>query len=102
MDTVLSYLTIPYGLKFEHLKLARDRQSGQLVFDRDAINAVCDANGLDSEAFLAMPQVKLAAILAAWYAAACYAGAPCDLAVEQLLTDIADEALPSGEGMCLH
>lgn len=102
MDTMLTYLTIPYGLKFEHLNLARDPQSGALLFDRAVINAVCNENGLDSEAFLTMPQVKLAAVLAAWYVAACHAGAACDPVAEQLLTNIADEALPSSEGMRLH
>ena len=45
--------TIPNGLKFEDLALARDPVTGTVRFDLAPIQAICDVSALDLVALLA-------------------------------------------------
>lgn len=87
-------ITIPDGVRFADLKLARDPVSGDLEFDWAPIERVCEASGLDVAVFRDSHEDNVGGLLVAWYAAARANGEPVDVVQEAILAEVqAEDAL---------
>lgn len=78
--------TIPDGLVFSDLKLARDTD-GYVSFDWSPVEAICKANGLDVDVFREGPEENVAALILAWYLAQRQRGGALDLVQEDIIEE---------------
>lgn len=84
-------LTIPDGVRFADLRLAREPDNGDLSLDWAPVERICAASGLDLAVFRDAPEDNLAALVVAWYAQARAAGEPADATAEDLIAETAAE-----------
>lgn len=79
-------ITIPDGVRFADLRLARD-PDGHVSFDWRPVELICAASGLDIEVFRAGPEDNVAGLLVAWYLSARAAGEPPDPVQDDLIAE---------------
>ena len=79
-------ITIPDGVRFADLRLARD-PDGHVSFDWRPVELICAASGLDIEVFRAGPERNVAGLLAVWYLVARAEGEPPDPVQDDLITE---------------
>lgn len=84
-------ITIPEGLDFEALQLARDPITGEVEFDRSPIDEICAASGIDPALFWQSPEDNLAGLIILWYAEHRARGGAPDPVQEQLLAEVQAE-----------
>ena len=90
-------VTIPDGVEFADLCLARDGNDGQVRFKIAPIEAICEASDLDLGEILQDPQPLVGLLIAAWYAAHRERGGAPDPVQEDLLEETRlEEALGGG------
>lgn len=76
---------IPDDLEFSALKLSRDPRTGDVEFDWQPIEQICEASGLDVDLFRNAPEGNLAALLSAWYREHLERGGARDAAMDDLI-----------------
>jgi hypothetical protein len=60
-------VTIPDGIEFADLHLARDMDNGRVRFSMAPIAAICEASALDLDEVVQGPQPLVGLLIAAWY-----------------------------------
>lgn len=77
-------ITIPDGLAFADLKLARD-SDGAVTFDSAAIVSICEASGIDPSTFIESHEDNVAGLIVAWYGEHRAHGGAADPTAEDLI-----------------
>ena len=89
-------ITIPEGLAFSALKLARDAD-GHVSFDWSPIQKICAASQINVEFFSDGPEDNVSALLVAWYIEHRARGGDADPVAEDLFAEtLAEDALGGG------
>lgn len=83
----MAHITIPAGLPFEALKLARDPQTGSVSFDTRVVEQIEQASGLAAGFFMGRDEDAIAALIVHWYAAHREAGGQADPVAEDLIAE---------------
>lgn len=87
-------ISIPDGLAFADLHMARDPATGDVIFDWAPIEKICAASGLDIALFRDSHEDNVGGLIVAWYAHARAQGEPIDPVQEQILAEVvAEDAL---------
>lgn len=81
-------ITIPETVTFADLKLERDPITGDVSFDWEPIEAICEASGIDVAIFKEGPADNVSGLIATWYAAHRSNGGAPDPVQDQLLAEI--------------
>lgn len=90
------HISVPEGLDFAELELARDAD-GHVSFRWEPIEALCAANGLNSNVFQDGPEDNASALITAWYFAHMQAGGAPDPVQEDIRAEIeAEDRLGGG------
>lgn len=84
-------LTVPDGVDFSQLQLARDAVSGDVSFDWRPIEAICAASGFDVALLRESDEGNVGGLIVAWYTWHRQAGGAADLVAEQLMAEVAAE-----------
>lgn len=87
MAQQLARITIPAGLDFADLKLARD-PDGAVSFDWTPIERICAASGLDMSLFRESAEDSLAGLVAAWYREHLRRGGARDAVQDDLIAEV--------------
>lgn len=86
-------ISIPLGVDFSQLRLARDPKNGDVSFDTAIIERIEAESGLPVGFFMSQPEDALASLLTVWYSAHRAAGGAIDLVAEELIAEVrAEEA----------
>ena len=92
----LIWVTVPGSLAFADLKLCRD-PDGYVSFDRDVIDQICVANGIDPAAIWGTDEDNLSGLIVGWYARHRALGGDTDPVAEDLILETAaEDALGDG------
>jgi hypothetical protein len=81
------HVTIPDGVEFADLHLARDVNNGLVRFNIAPIEAICEASTLDLAEIVEGPQPLVGLLIAAWYRAHVEQGGALDPVQEDLLEE---------------
>lgn len=84
-------ISIPEGLDFAALKLARDPVTHAVSFDWAPIERICAASGIDVALFRDQHEDNVAGLLVAWYAVHRARGGAPDPVQEQILAEVQAE-----------
>ena len=96
-------ITVPDGLAFEQLKLARDPATLEVSFDWAPIDAICEASGLDPALFREQHEDNVAGLIHEWYLAHLAAGGARDPVQDQIRAEVEAEQAAGGEaGVISH
>ncbi|MBS1211036.1 MAG: hypothetical protein H6R19_3434 [Proteobacteria bacterium] len=87
-DSVRVFVNIPEDVTFADLRLARNQQTGDVIFEWAPIEAICDASGIDVDIFRDGNAGKIGAFIVAWYHAHRFANGTPDLVAEQLIAEM--------------
>lgn len=88
-------ITIPVGLNFSALRLAR-KPGGAVSFEIEVIEQIERASGLEPGVFMAQDEGAVAEPITTWYAQHRAAGGEPDATAEDLLAEIRAEDLHGG------
>jgi hypothetical protein len=80
-------VTIPDGVEFADLHLARDVNNGLVRFNMAPIEAICEASTLDLAEIVEGPQLLVGLLIAAWYTAHISEGGAPDPVQEDLMEE---------------
>lgn len=81
-------IKIPAGMDFAELRLARDPETGGVLFDWEPVERLCKINNLDIEVFRLAPEDNVAGLIVAWYAEHRAHGGEPDATAEELLVEV--------------
>lgn len=84
-------ISIPFGVAFADLRLARDSQTGDVSFDVAIIERIEAESGLPAGFFMGQHEDALAALITTWYSAHRAAGGAADPVAEDLLAEVLAE-----------
>lgn len=84
-------ISIPQGLGFAALRLARDPQTGDVSFDTAVIERIEAESGLPAGFFMAQHEDAVASLITGWYSAHRAAGGAADPVAEDLLAEVRAE-----------
>ena len=84
-------ISIPFGMTFADLRLARDSQTGDVSFDTLVIERIEQESGLPTGFFMGQPEDAMAALITTWYSAHRAAGGDADPVAEDLLAEVMTE-----------
>ena len=84
-------ISIPVGVSFSELRLARDPQTGDVSFDTSVIERVEAESGLPAGFFMGQHEDALASLITTWYNAHRAAGGDADPVAEELLAEVLAE-----------
>ena len=84
-------ISIPLGMAFSDLRLARDPQTGDVSFDTDVIERIEQESGLPAGFFMGQHEDALAALITTWYSAHRAVGGDQDPVAEDLLAEVMAE-----------
>lgn len=87
----ITHISIPHGMAFSDLRLARDAQTGDVSFDTAIIERIEADSGLPAGFFMDQDEDALASMLTGWYAAHRAAGGASDPVAEDLLAEVRAE-----------
>ena len=87
-DKKLLHITFPDTVRFEDLKLSRDPVTGEIAFDWQPIELICQHSGLDSDIFRHSHEDNVAGLIIAWYQEYLKLGGEKNPVVEELLGEI--------------
>lgn len=90
MTQQMTRVTIPVGLDFAELRLARD-QDGAVSFDWHAVERICQASGLPVELFREAPEDNVCGLIVGWYQAHRQQGGDPDPVAEDLVAETVAE-----------
>lgn len=89
-------ITIPEGISFADLRLARDSATGDMSFDWAPVERVCEASGIDVDTFRVGPEDRVSALLVHWYMHHLARGGARDACADDLLAEAAAEDARGG------
>jgi hypothetical protein len=84
-------ISIPLGMAFADLRLARDQKTGDVSFDVAVIERIEAESGLPAGFFMGQHEDAIAALITTWYSAHRAAGGDADLVAEDLLAEVRAE-----------
>lgn len=84
-------ISIPAGLAFAALHLARDRVTGAVTFDVAAIERVERDSGLPPGFFAGQPEDAVAEVIVTWYQHHLAAGGASDPVADELIAEVRAE-----------
>ena len=84
-------ISIPLGMTFADLRLARDPQTGDVSFDTSVIERIEAESGLPAGFFMGQHEDALASLITTWYSAHRAAGGGADPVAEELLAEVLSE-----------
>lgn len=84
-------ISIPQGLGFAALRLARDPQTGDVSFDTAVIERIEAESGLPAGFFMGQHEDAVASLITGWYSAHRAAGGAADPVAEDLLSEVRAE-----------
>lgn len=84
-------ISIPLGMAFSDLRLARDPKTGDVSFDTSVIERIEAESGLPAGFFMGQHEDALAALITTWYSAHRAAGGDADPVAEDLLAEVLAE-----------
>lgn len=90
MAQQMARITIPAGLDFADLKLARD-PDGHVSFDWAPIERICEASGIDVALFRESTEDNLAGLVTAWYREHLSRGGARDPVQDDLIAEVEAE-----------
>ena len=80
-------ISIPIGMSFSALRLARDPQTGDVSFDTSVIERIEAESGLPAGFFMSQPEDAVAALISTWYSAHRAAGGDADPVADDLIAE---------------
>ena len=80
-------ISIPLGMAFAALCLARDPQTGDVSFDTNVIEQIERESGLPAGFFMGQDEDALASLITTWYAAHLRAGGERDAVADDLIAE---------------
>lgn len=86
-----THISIPQGVVFADLRLARDPQTGDVSFDTAVIERIERESGLPAGFFMGQPEDAVADLIVKWYAEHLQAGGAGDPVADDLLTEVRAE-----------
>lgn len=86
MDNTLLQISIPDGLDFSALKLARD-SDGHVSFDWEPINIICAASNINPDVFTSTHEDNIGGLIMTWYRAHIANGGQPDPVAEDLIAE---------------
>ena len=84
-------LVIPPGLDFATLELALDPHSGDISFNWEPLEQICEASGIDLDALMEESEDALSELITAWYEAHIEAGGAPDDIQERLMREAEED-----------
>lgn len=84
-------ISIPAGLDFSALRLARDPGTGDVSFDTAVVERIESASGLSPGVFMGQPEDALAEVITTWYAQHLAAGGARDAVADDLIAEVRAE-----------
>ena len=84
-------ISIPQGVAFSDLRLARDPQTGDVSFDAAVIERIEAESGLPAGFFMGQHEDAVASLITTWYSAHRAAGGATDPVAEDLLAEVRAE-----------
>jgi len=84
-------VTIPEGVNFADLHLARDPATGAVSFDWTPIERICEASGIDVATLRHAPEDRVAGMIVTWYEHHRAAGGARDAVQEDLIAETVAE-----------
>ena len=84
-------ISIPFGVTFADLRLARDSKTGDVSFDASVIECIEQESGLPAGFFMGQHEDALASLITTWYSAHRAAGGDADPVAEDLLAEVLAE-----------
>ena len=90
MDKI-TLISIPQGVAFSDLRLARDPQTGDVSFDAAVIERIEAESGLPAGFFMGQHEDAVASLITTWYSAHRAAGGATDPVAEDLLAEVRAE-----------
>jgi hypothetical protein len=84
-------ISIPQGMTFADLRLARDPKTGDVSFDTAIIERIEQESGLPAGFFMGQPEDAVAGLITTWYSAHRAAGGDADSVAEDLLAEVRAE-----------
>ena len=84
-------ISIPQGVAFADLRLARDYKTGDVLFDTSVIERIEAKSGLPAGFFMGQHEDAVASLITGWYSAHRAAGGAADPVAEDLLAEVRAE-----------
>ena len=84
-------ISIPIGMSFSALRLARDPQTGDVSFDTSVIERIERESGLPAGFFMEQHEDAVAGLITTWYSAHRAAGGAPDPVADDLLAEVRAE-----------
>ena len=84
-------ISIPLGMAFADLRLARDLKTGDVSFDTAVIERIEQESGLPAGFFMGQHEDALAALITTWYSAHRAAGGDADQVADDLIAEVRAE-----------
>lgn len=84
-------ISIPQGMAFADLHLARDPHTGDVSFDTAAIERIERESGLPAGFFIGQQEDAVASLITTWYSAHRAAGGDIDPVAEDLIAEVQAE-----------
>ena len=84
-------ISIPIGMSFSALRLARDPQTGDVSFDTSVIERVEAESGLPAGFFMGQHEDAVAALITTWYSQHLAAGGERDEVADDLIAEVRAE-----------
>jgi hypothetical protein len=96
MDTQKNTATIPDGVEFSDLKIARDTD-GRVSFDWTPIERICEASGIDVSIMREGPEDNVCSLIIAWYESHLAHGGDPDPVAQDIINEaIAEDSRGGG------
>ena len=84
-------ISIPLGMSFSELRLARDPKTGDVSFDTSVIERIEAESGLPAGFFMGQHEDALASLITTWYSAHRAAGGDADPVADDLIAEVRAE-----------
>ena len=84
-------ISIPLGMAFADLRLARDPKTGDVSFDVAVVERIEAESGLPAGFFMCQHEDAMAALITTWYSAHRSSGGDADPVAEDLLAEVRAE-----------
>ena len=89
-------ILIPQNIDFSDLELGRST-SGEITFNAEIINAICDASGIDPKVFWESREDNMAVLIIDWYVSHLKNGGERDQVADDLIAEtLAEDQLGGG------
>ena len=84
-------ITLPDGMAFSDLQLARDPATGNVSFSTAVVERIEQESGLPAGFFMGQPEDAMASLITTWYAAHLEAGGERDPVADDLIAEVRAE-----------